>query len=66
MPPLKRFLFKILGDGTQLFLVILMTLIFLIWISVITMQFFGYIESSPECDQIPGKFSSILKVISKS
>ena len=40
---MKKFFLKILGDGTRLFVVILITLVFLVWFAVINMQLFGYL-----------------------
>ena len=46
---IKKFFFKIVGDGTKLLVIILLTGIFLVFFAVINMQLFGYIVPSKEC-----------------
>lgn len=46
---IKRFFFKIVGDGTRLFVIILLTGIFLMIFAVINVQLFGYLEPSSQC-----------------
>lgn len=50
-PPLKRFVFKILGGGLKLLVVFLIVAVFLVWFAVVSMQIFGYLDSEPECDR---------------
>ena len=60
---IKRFMFKTIGDGSRLLVVLVLTLVFLMWFSVVSMQFFGYLEPKPEC-VITGadQFSNVLLV----
>ena len=58
----KKFFLKILGDGTRLFVVILMTLVFLVWFAVINMQLFGYLRPEPECENFDNQFSGLTNV----
>ena len=46
---IKKFFFKIVGDGTKLLVIILLTGIFLVVFAVINIQLFGYIAPSQEC-----------------
>lgn len=48
-PPLKTFVFKILGGGLKLLVVFLIVAVFLVWFAVVSMQIFGYLDSEPEC-----------------
>ena len=50
-PPLKRFVFKILGGGLKLLVVFLIVAVFLVWFAVVSMQIFGYLDSEPGCDR---------------
>ena len=50
-PPLKRFVFKILGGGLKLLVVFLIVAVFLVWFAVVSMQIFGYLDSEPDCDR---------------
>ena len=60
---MKKFLFKVLGGGTRLAVVILMTLVFLIWFSVISMQFFGFLNPMEGCERVSdGHFDNFLQV----
>ena len=61
-PAVKKFFLKILGDGTRLFVVILMTLVFLVWFAVINMQLFGYLRPEPECRNFDNQFRGLTNV----
>ena len=61
-PAVKKFFLKILGDGTRLFVVILMTLIFLVWFAVINMQLFGYLRPELGCRNFDNQFSGLTSV----
>lgn len=50
-PPLKRFVFKILGGGLKLLVVFLFVIVFLVWFAVVSMQIFGYLDTEPECER---------------
>lgn len=50
-PPLKRFVFKILGGGLKLLVVFLIVAVFLVWFAVVSMLVFGYLEPQPECER---------------
>ena len=58
----KKFFLKILGDGTRLFVVILMTLVFLVWFAVINMQLFGYLRPEPDCENFDNQFRGLTNV----
>jgi len=58
----KKFFLKILGDGTRLLVVILMTLVFLVWFAVINMQLFGYLQPVIECSRVGNHFSGLFDV----
>ena len=61
---INNFFFKIVGDGTKLLVIILLTGIFLMFFAVINMQLFGYIEPSNECKAIgDGHFDNFFLVI---
>ena len=62
MPRLRKFTQQITGDGTQLVVVTLITLFFLIWFAVINMQLFGYLSPKENCDDISNHFDNFLSV----
>ena len=59
---IKDFFFKIVGDGTKLLGIILLTGIFLMLFAVINIQLFGYIEPSNECEEFGEHFDNFFLV----
>lgn len=49
---MKKFVSKILGDGAQLIIVVLIVIVFLVWFAVVNMQLFGYIEPEERCERL--------------
>ena len=59
----KRFFFKIIGDGTKLLVIILITGGFLVVFAMINIQLFGYLEPKEECNSIgKGHFDNFFLV----
>ena len=52
VPQMKKFFFRIIGDGVRLVIVILLVLIFLVWFAVISMQLFGYLVPEEGCGRL--------------
>lgn len=53
---IKRFFFKIIGDGTKLLVIILLTGVFLMSFAVINVQLFGYLQPSNMCKEIANDY----------
>ena len=58
----KRFFFKIVGDGTKLLVIIVLTGLFLMFFAIINMQFFGYIEPKSQCRDFDNHFENFFLV----
>ena len=60
---MKKFFFKVLGGGTRLAVVMVMTLVFFIWFSIISMQLFGFLDPEALCSNVSGgHFGNFLSV----